>query len=276
MRPDLAVRKESIGEANRAEFERPGEHDVGAFADHELGAAAADVDHEDPFVEERHELDHTEVDQAASSTPDTMSTSIPTSSRARRKNSSRLSATAQCAGCNGVDRGSIAVRNSTEPAECADPALHRLGREHAHHPCAGAEADDLLLTVEHIEMAIRLDPGHDEMERVGAEVDRRRGSRRPARSDATRSRIRRRSTMPGFCPTTGVRRPAHSVRHEVAGDSRRGRQAARCPVSVSRKSSRAIASNSTALKHVTVAARGTFRSRAISPNDWPRDIVRTT
>ena len=34
--------------------------------------------------------------------------------------------------------------------------------------------------------------------------------------------------------------------------------------------------NATCVMHVTVAARGTLRSSAISPNDWPDVIVRTT
>ena len=36
---------------------------LGAVADDQLGAAAADVDDEDPLVEQRQELDHAEMDQ---------------------------------------------------------------------------------------------------------------------------------------------------------------------------------------------------------------------
>src|SRR6185369_14815602 len=122
---------------------------------------------------------------------------------------------------------------------------------------------------------IRLDPGDDHVERVRAEVDR---SPYPTLAAALgampiedRTSIGHARILPdGDSPQSrgkgqsGTSSPA--IRDAVA--KLRG-----WPVTVSRKSSRATASISTSVRHVTVAARSTLRSSAISPNESPVVIV---
>ena len=161
----------------------------------ELGRAAADVDDEDPLVEDGHRLEHTEVDEAglldAGDHLDVHPGFVAGPLRGTRRGSSAsrtaLVATAWTSASGGVG-------DPAEAGEGGDAAVDGLGRQLLHVARARPEPHDLLLAVEDLEAVVARRAGDDEVEAVGPEVDggdgRSRFVRRAHPRDATGPNVR--------------------------------------------------------------------------------------
>ena len=113
----------------------------------------------------------------ASSSPEITSMSTFASRRARVRNTSALSRLAHRAGGDGADRCAVRCGDALHAAQRRDAAVHGVGRELLHVAAAVAEADRLLLASDDLEAVVE-QSGDDEMEAVGADVERGQGGDR--------------------------------------------------------------------------------------------------
>ena len=236
---DLTAREEAIGQADRPELQRSGEQHVGVLTDDQLGAATADVDHQDPFVEQRDEVQHAEVDEAPPRRP----TRCRRRCRPRPRPSQELvpvERLAQCARRDGVDRGAKAIGDATKPPEGLDPALDRRRCQIPHHAGTRSETYDLLLPVEHVEVPVRSTRATTRWNELVPRSIAARISPSPARSGVTVEERTPIGHPPILCRTTGRQagacgdRPCDrlSDRHRRRG-RRAHRQAERRPLKAS-------------------------------------------
>ncbi len=169
--PHRAVESESLGEPDCAELQAACAEHLVALADHELGAAAADVHEQMALLERRDRLQHAEPDETrlfgsgdhrdldAGLVPGAAYEVVP------------VLGLAHGTGRHRVQLRVVAVDEKAEPAERVDPAVDRVGREPLHVAGPRSEPDDLLLAVDDVESVVAGRAGDDEMERVGADID---------------------------------------------------------------------------------------------------------
>ena len=154
---------------------RDSEH-LTALADEELGGSSSDVDEHEAAIEHRHGLQHAEMDEARlldagddlyvdarllPGASDEVVVVLRLPHRARRDRS---------------DRRGFGFRDATHVREGSDAPVDGVGGEALHVAGTRAEADHLALPRHHIEAIVRCYPRDDEVDRVGADVDR--GQRR--------------------------------------------------------------------------------------------------
>jgi hypothetical protein len=139
--------------------------------DDELGASATDVDGEVLAVEHGHRLQDAEVDEPcffdAGDDLDLDARFVP---RAPQEVLA-VRCLAYGAGCDGDDARVVAVGDLAEAPERLDAAIDRGGIHLGHVARPVPEPDRLLLPGQHVEAAVVPEPGDDEMDRVGADVD---------------------------------------------------------------------------------------------------------
>ncbi len=162
--------------ADGAQLQAAGREHLTAFADEELGGSSSDVDEHEAAVEHRHGLQHAEMDEArlldagddldvdarlVVGASDEVVVVLRLPHRARRDRS---------------DRRRFGFRDATHVREGSDAPVDGVGGEALHVAGTRAEADHLALPRHHIEAIVRCHPRDDEVDRVGADVDR--GQRR--------------------------------------------------------------------------------------------------
>jgi hypothetical protein len=76
------------------------------------------------------------------------------------------------AGGHGVDLGAEGVGDAAEATEGGDAPLHRIGGQLLHVARPRAQPDDLLVAGQDLEAVVAGRPGDDEVDAVGADVDR--------------------------------------------------------------------------------------------------------
>jgi hypothetical protein len=176
----LAV-EEAAGEADVAQLERSGRQHLAPETDEQLRAAAPDVAQQQAAVEDRHGLEHPEVDEPRlldarddvdvdpglrPGPVDEHVTIVRLAHRRRGHGGDRRV----------VDRGHLA-----EPVEGLDGPVHRVVGQLGHVAGAGPEPHDRLLPLQHLESGHTVHGRHprdDAVDRVRADVDGREGLRR--------------------------------------------------------------------------------------------------
>ena len=206
---DVAAREEAVGQAHGADLEAARGQRLAAFADEQLRRSAADVDEQQPPVEHRHRLQDTEMDQPRLLDP---GDHLDAHARFRRRPLDELAGVGRLADRarrDGAGDRVEPVGDALHPRQAGQPALQRVGREQLHVPAAGAEADHLPLGRQRLE-AVAVDrAGDDEVDAVGADVDRRERWRsavgRPRRPIPGRRRSGSRAIGPAYI-SPGCRR----------------------------------------------------------------------
>ena len=167
---DRLLGEEPLGEPDGADLEAAGGQHVAPRPDDELGAAAADVDDEHLLVEDRHRLQHPEVDQPGLlDAGDHLDADVGLGQR-RLQEVVPVLGLPHGAGGHGVDLGAEAVGDAAEPAEGGDAPLDGVGRQLLHVARPRAEPDDLLVAGQDVEAVVAGRTGDDEMNAVGADA----------------------------------------------------------------------------------------------------------
>ena len=219
---DVAAGEEAVGEPDGAELEAAGGQRLAPLAEQQLGRAAADVDEEHPLVEHRHRLQHAEVDQ-----PGLLGAGDDLDVDARLvacpvEEDVGVGRLAHGAGGDGAQRGAVAVGDAAHPAQAGDAAVDGFGRHLLHVAAAVPEPDDLLLPGQRLEAVAADGPGDDEVEAVGADVER--GQDVPPVGGGARARRRALSRRGGRCRRRSLRaRPRGSWRSSRSRCRRRRR-----------------------------------------------------
>ena len=153
---------------------RDREH-LALLADEELGAAAADVDEQEPLVEDRHGLEHAEVDEAGLlDAGDDLDVDRRPRRWARWTKSSWFSASRTALVATARDGGAVATSATCRMrSSAAMPRSIASGVSTFMSPPPEPRRTDLLLAGDDLEAIVGVEPGNDEMDRVGADVDRR-------------------------------------------------------------------------------------------------------
>ncbi len=173
---DRAAREEAVGETYGTELEAAGREGFAAFADEHLGRAATDVDEDQPLIERRHGLQHSEVDEPCLFQPgDDLDLDLGFAARPVQEHVGVLGF-AYCAGRDGAYGSVVRRGDALHSAQRRDAPVDRVGGEHLHVTAAMAEAHGLLLAGDDL-VAVVEDPGDHEVEAVGADVERREGGR---------------------------------------------------------------------------------------------------
>ena len=165
--------KEAISQPDRAQLQAAQQQRFDAVADDELARTAADVDEQVALVEQRDRRQHAEVDQ-----PGLLDTGhhFDVHSGLTAGSLGELVAVVGLAHSAGGHRGdarrSGMGSDPSHPAERFDAAIHGVGFEALHVFAARAEPDRLALAGQDLEMALGVDGGDDEVERVRSHVDR--------------------------------------------------------------------------------------------------------
>ena len=172
-RRDRATGEEAVGRPHRAELEAAGGDDLAALAEQELGRAAADVDEQQPPVEDGDRLEHPELDQASLLDPRDDLDVDPGLVPGAAEELLGVGGLAHRARGHGAHRGAVAVDDAAHPLQRGDAPVDGVGVELLHVAAAVAEADHLPLAGERLEPVTADRAGDDEMEAVGADVERR-------------------------------------------------------------------------------------------------------
>src|SRR5207237_7592546 len=146
----LLATEEPLGEADGAELEAAGlEHPPGP-TEHELSAAATDVDQQQLLVEHRHRLEHAEVDEPCLlHARDHLDLDARLGARPFEEDVAVLRL-AYRARRNRVARRVRDPRHPAEALERLDATGDGLGLEHLHVARARAQAHHLLPPVDHL------------------------------------------------------------------------------------------------------------------------------
>ena len=206
-RRDVAAREEAVRQADRADLEAACRERLAALAEQQLRRSAADVDEEDPPVEDGHRLEHAEVDQAGLlGAGDDLDVDARLGAGAVEEGLGVDRFTYGARG-HGAQRGVVAVDDAAHPAQAGDAPVDGLGGHHLHVAATVPESDDLLLAGQRLEAIAAGGTGHDEVEAVGADVERGEHGRR-ARPRRARSQSSSRALQASIPPSTPSRKLA--------------------------------------------------------------------
>ena len=167
-----AAGKEPFGETDGAQLEAAGPQRLAALAHHELGGAAADVHEHELAVVHGQGLQHPQVDEAGllhSRDHLDLDAGLPS---AALEELALVLGLPHGTGGHGPQLSVEHVGRLTEAGQRRHPPLHGVGAEVLHVARARSEANHLLLRGQYLEAAVRHHLGHDEMDRVGSDVDR--------------------------------------------------------------------------------------------------------
>ncbi len=163
--------EEASGEPNGAEAQAPTRQHLGSRGHHEFGRAAADVAQQGLRVPERNRVADTDVDEPGLLEPrHDLDVEPGLGPRPVDEVEPVLGFTHRARG-NGGDACATRGRDLTHAGERRHASVDRIGLETLHVTTARAESDHLLLLADHIEPTLPVDPCHDHVDRVRADVD---------------------------------------------------------------------------------------------------------
>ena len=166
------AREEAVGQPDGTELEAAGGEHLAPLADQDLGRPAADVDEQRPLLEHRHRLEDTEVDQPRLLEPrDHLDLDLRLLAGAADEDVG----VGGLAGGAGGDRPEgddpVALGDPSHALQAGDRPIHRVRRHLLHVGAAVAEAHDLLLAADDLEVLVTRAAGDDHVEAVRSEVE---------------------------------------------------------------------------------------------------------
>ena len=157
------------GQPDAAELEAAGGQDLALGAHHQLGGPAADVAHHDLAVEHRHRLQHAQVDEPGLLEPGDH-LDLDADRPGPLDEHGAVLGLPHGGGGHGPHGRPLDGGHLLEAVERLDAAVDGGRREPLHVAGRGPQPDHLALAVEDLD-AVRVHPGHHQVDRVRADVD---------------------------------------------------------------------------------------------------------